>query len=718
MAEEIQVQIRVSGQDTAQAGAKAVKELDASATETFAVLVGLGDAARRAGADLVGLGVAGESAAVRQKLLDAEVRKAETSVRALDRAFDLHEITLEEYKAGLNLTLPALESARAAQQAFAASLRAAEPALGAVNAAQKGNLATAQQLAYALSDLQYGIAGFMNNAQMLVSQSAGKGGIAGIFQDIASSIKGPGGVLLAFTAVSIGIEQLFKHWDSIAGLFETRNPFPEAATTSERFAGRLKDVNKELADLEKNQSLTNQQVDAYNKLQKEKEQLTKTASDAQAADRVEKSADADTRGRASAFSKEVIDPGLADDLRKRIREKYKALGDDALRDQLQPLDDEIAKLKASMPTAIRDDRGRVHNSAAIEEHQAKIDELTKKRNQISKDGPEAEANRMFAGLASGSGKAYSEYFNKFGYADESPNASADDRGVFNAAQAPVQATVDKGNAIAERTKKEIEAEAKRKYQAEYESMEADWNDAKAEAKREQDARNAAGARQGRSREAEVNRWSGEALTTLGDRAASTFGNAGPQGEAQALALVSERFREFLEKRGAEARDAIDAADVAAAEALQRFKASQVNRTARGPVPPPTVDQLTTQAQGVFGDEARTHIAQAQAMGGPAAADRAAGEAQQHIAGALMRDGTPRFEANQAASAAVGREIAELRQQLREAQMEGASYQNALMQVLAEAKANAAHQAQMNAHARAMVQGMRVQGFTGQPTFRR
>lgn len=108
-----------------------------------------------------------------------------------------------------------------------------------------------------LEDLQYGIGGVLNNIPMLVTSLGGGLGLAA-----------------GISVVSVGINQLIKHWGDLSALFGGEaNQIPILTNSLEGVEDRLKKINDQLEKYRKQQSLTNEQLADYNKLSEEQIKL-------------------------------------------------------------------------------------------------------------------------------------------------------------------------------------------------------------------------------------------------------------------------------------------------------------------------------------------------------------------------------------------------------------------------------------------------------------
>jgi hypothetical protein len=120
-----------------------------------------------------------------------------------------------------------------------------------------------------IEDLQYGLGGVINNIPGLVL-----------------ALGGTAGLTAAISLLAVGVNQLVKHWDDLAGLFEKRNPFPSAADDAKEFTKELDHVNEKIKEMEKHTSLSNEQLKTFNGLI-----LVQTALERQLADAKQRRAD-------------------------------------------------------------------------------------------------------------------------------------------------------------------------------------------------------------------------------------------------------------------------------------------------------------------------------------------------------------------------------------------------------------------------------------------
>lgn len=92
---------------------------------------------------------------------------------------------------------------------------------------------------------------------------------------------GMGGLATAVSIAGTAAIALYRSWDSIAGLFQSKNPFPKAAGDLAGLSKELDKAKKEMAELEKNSELTAAQLSKYNDLRARTAELEKKVADEQ-----------------------------------------------------------------------------------------------------------------------------------------------------------------------------------------------------------------------------------------------------------------------------------------------------------------------------------------------------------------------------------------------------------------------------------------------------
>ncbi len=231
----------------------------------------------------------------------------------------------------------------------------------------------------AIEDLQYGLAGVLNNLPGLVIGLGGTAGLAG-----------------AISLVAIGVNQLVKHWDEIAGLFETRNPFPKAANDIAGMRKELDGAKKSMEDMEKAGSGNAQQIEKYNQLRKTTAELE------------ERIAKAEKEQQEIAALRKLEEPGAveakkerADIVQAAVGGKQKAI-EGALATQLSEQD------RAKMFSDRRILHGQIATTAPGANRNDLLRQLSALNTRIAQSGRgelfgehQAQAEKMVAGAATG-----------------------------------------------------------------------------------------------------------------------------------------------------------------------------------------------------------------------------------------------------------------------------------------------------------------------------
>lgn len=129
-------------------------------------------------------------------------------------------------------------------------------------AAQRGFRNTgyaALELSRGIEDLQYGFNGMVNNIPGIVLALGGTAGLTAVI-----------------SLLSVGVNQLIKHWSDISAAFGDTPPKIDAARTSLDNLGRaIKENDDGLKELQNTQLKTNEQVERYNELTEKAERLTR-----------------------------------------------------------------------------------------------------------------------------------------------------------------------------------------------------------------------------------------------------------------------------------------------------------------------------------------------------------------------------------------------------------------------------------------------------------
>ncbi len=140
----------------------------------------------------------------------------------------------------------------------------------------------------ALEDLQYGLAGVMNNLPGLVTTLGGPAGLAGII-----------------SIVAVGAMQLYNNWDKLMNLFEDKQPFPKAGADIAGMKRELEGAKDEMEKMEKASTGTVAELEKYNALRARTADLeTKIADQMERQSTLKKLTEAPTEeaeGRAKGF---------------------------------------------------------------------------------------------------------------------------------------------------------------------------------------------------------------------------------------------------------------------------------------------------------------------------------------------------------------------------------------------------------------------------------
>jgi hypothetical protein len=182
------------------------------------------------------------------------------------------------------------------------NLRKVEPAAQMAGRGMKNWGQAAFFASQGLEDLQYGLGGVVNNIPTLVM-----------------SLGGPLGVAAAVSVVAVGVNQLYKNWDRVTGLFQAKNPFPQAAEDLDGLKQKLDKVNDGLKELRKFDALTVAQEDRFDALTRSKAELDKQVKFREEMERLAK-IKADGESRVIAAFEEAVKLGgggkVLDDLRE------------------------------------------------------------------------------------------------------------------------------------------------------------------------------------------------------------------------------------------------------------------------------------------------------------------------------------------------------------------------------------------------------------------
>jgi hypothetical protein len=197
-----------------------------------------------------------------------KVEQLERDLVDLQARYKSGAVGVDEYRqAGLRLQ-GQLDDERAAltkaEQALKqhGSAAAASKALGDAAQSSRNLGQAALETSRALEDLQYGVAGVVNNIPSLTM-----------------ALGGSAGLTAAISLTAVGINQLIKHWDDIIALFEHRNPFPKAADAVTGLKKELEKAGDQMKELEKRTSLTDAQLSEFNALREKTAKLEKQIAD-------------------------------------------------------------------------------------------------------------------------------------------------------------------------------------------------------------------------------------------------------------------------------------------------------------------------------------------------------------------------------------------------------------------------------------------------------
>ncbi len=205
---------------------------------------------------------------------------------------------LKELETGL------VDVSKAAGQVEESGEKAAKSTVNVGRAALEGSRA--------LEDLQYGIGGVLNNIPGLVTM-----------------LGGPAGLAAAISLTAVGLTQLVKHWDEIAGAFQTKNPFPEMTGDLHELEAAIKGNAKELDELREKHDLTNDQLARANQLIKERADLEAQQEQAALMKKIRETEGADVKARGEPFEKMVAQvggPQAIADVAKAFSAKYGGFG--------------------------------------------------------------------------------------------------------------------------------------------------------------------------------------------------------------------------------------------------------------------------------------------------------------------------------------------------------------------------------------------------------
>jgi hypothetical protein len=233
----------------------------------------------------------------------------------LTRAFAATDVQLVEMKPALTAfdrelmaSVEATQRANAVQRAMADNVGALGPAAGKATAGTKDLGRGILEVSRGLEDMQYGIAGVLNNIPQAVLAFGGPAGLAGVI-----------------SMAAVAAKVLYDHWGEISNLFNSQNPIPAATDTLKKHEDALKKVNDELETFKGRTSLSNTELLHYNDLTAKSIDLEMKLADEREAEANRKAhgalSNAAARERAGAFGEAVDEfggmPKLVEDILAR-----------------------------------------------------------------------------------------------------------------------------------------------------------------------------------------------------------------------------------------------------------------------------------------------------------------------------------------------------------------------------------------------------------------
>lgn len=130
-----------------------------------------------------------------------------------------------------------------------------------------------------------------------------------ITNNIPMLLGGMGQLGMAVMAVATVGTSLYRNWDSIAGLFENRNPFPKASGDLDAMKGKLSEVSKELEKLQKLDGLNDANFARAKDLQREEAALKDQVEAREAVERLKKQRTEAEEQVTKAFHEALKDTG-------------------------------------------------------------------------------------------------------------------------------------------------------------------------------------------------------------------------------------------------------------------------------------------------------------------------------------------------------------------------------------------------------------------------
>lgn len=189
----------------------------------------------------------------------------------------------------------------------------------------------------AIEDLQYGFNGVVNNIPGLVMALGGTAGLTAVI-----------------SLVSIGVNQLIKHWDDLVDVFgRSGTSFDTAKTNMDNLGKAIEANHKELKKLKEVQNLSNEQQERYNFLTEQATRLTIAKT------REEEKHKAAIEARMAAEGKPEISPEIAAGLKgmaaPQVQQMIRGVAEtipQGRRDQVARLEKELASIDTTAPGGV------------------------------------------------------------------------------------------------------------------------------------------------------------------------------------------------------------------------------------------------------------------------------------------------------------------------------------------------------------------------------
>jgi hypothetical protein len=235
------------------------------------------------------------------KRIAVSTKNLEQAVRALERAQREQAetaVSAAETTASAGRTVAGAATAAAAGQVAEGAAKTAQK-LRDVDAAARTSTrgmrdwgGAALEVSRAVEDLQYGIAGGINQIPSLVMRLGGSWGLTA-----------------ALSLAAVGAYQLYKHWGDLTSLFEEKQPFPKAAGDLAGLNEQLDSTKDKLKELEKLGSLTAPQVAQVEQLRENARDLEAQIENAREIEQLSKQKTAMEREVADTFKKALGESG-------------------------------------------------------------------------------------------------------------------------------------------------------------------------------------------------------------------------------------------------------------------------------------------------------------------------------------------------------------------------------------------------------------------------